>query len=152
MADIRPYRLTILLHPQSSGAEREAVESLVKNWVGEHKGEVKKLTTADKQKLAYPVAHQSQVTAVHATFSAETENIRDLVHRLSRESRVLRARVFQGEAPSGKHIREIPVKKVDAARKGPVGPVSKEKEVVKEKVPLEKLEEKIEEILEEEVL
>lgn len=147
MLDLRPYRLTILLNPQSSRDERGAVESLVKTWVADHHGEVRSLTVEEKRKLAYAIAHQRQATQVRAVFTAPGEQLRELLERLGREGAVLRTRLWSGEPPSGKRLAEASDKRVPARGRAP-----EEKTHGKEKVSLEKLDEKIEEVLKEEVL
>ena len=147
MPDLRPYRLTILLDPQSSRDERGAVESLVKTWVADHHGDVRSLTVEEKRKLAYAVAHQRQATQVRAVFTAPGEQIRELLERLGRESKVLRARLWSREPPTGKRLAEVLDRKPASAERAP-----EEKARGKGKVSLEKLDEKIEEILEEKVL
>ncbi|TSC71875.1 MAG: hypothetical protein G01um101438_878 [Parcubacteria group bacterium Gr01-1014_38] len=147
MSELRPYRLTILLDPQSSRDERGAVESLVNTWVTDHHGEVRSLAVDEKRKLAYDIAHQRQATQVRAVFTAPGETVRELLERLGRESKVLRARLWGGELPEGKRLTEVPDKRTAGRERAP-----EEKSHGKEKVPLKKLDEKIEEILEEKVL
>lgn len=147
MPDLRPYRLTILLNPQSSRDERGAVESLVKTWVADHQGEVRSLTVEEKRKLAYAIAHQRQTTQVRAVFTAPGEQLRELLERLTRETAVLRTRLWSGEPPSGKRLAEAPDKRSLSKERAP-----EEKPHGKAKVSLEKLDEKIEEVLKEEVL
>ena len=145
MPDLRPYRLTILLNPQTSRDERGAVESLVKTWVADHHGEVRSLTVEEKRKLAYDIAHHRQATQVRAVFTAPGEQLRELLQRLDRETAVLRTRLWSGNPPGGKRLAEAPDKRT-------AGRAPEEKPRGKEKVSLEKLDEKIEEVLKEEVL
>lgn len=147
MAEVRPYRLTLLLHPQSTRGEREAVTALVDTWVRDRGGKVQSVTTGEERKLSYPIAHQQETVAIEAAFSAPPADLADLRTRLAREKRILRARLFAGSAPSGKRLRDLP----QPTRGAPQGAKATMK-APKEKVPLEKLGEKIEEILKEEVL
>lgn len=146
MSDLRPYRLTILLDPQSSRDERGAVESLVKAWVADHQGEVRALTTEEKRKLSYAIAHQRQAAQMQAVFTAPGEQVRELLDRLGREAKVLRTRLLSGGLPTGKRLADAPDRKA-GSEKAP-----EQKPRGKGKVSLEKLDEKIEEILEEKVL
>lgn len=137
----------ILLDPQSSRDERGAVESLVKAWVTDHRGEVRSLAVDEKRRLAYGIASQRQATQVRAVITAPGEQIQELLARLSREGKVLRTRLWSGEPPGGKRLAEVAEKRFTGAERAP-----EEKARGKEKVSLEKLDEKIEEILEEKVL
>ncbi|MDP3685946.1 MAG: hypothetical protein Q8R32_03905, partial [bacterium] len=80
-------------------------------------------------------------------FTAPGEQIRELLERLGRQTTVLRARLWSGEPPGGKRLAEIPDKRALGRERAP-----EEKARGKEKVSLEKLDEKIEEVLKEEVL
>ena len=147
MPDLRPYRLSVLLNPQASRAEREAVESFVKTWAQEHHGTVDAIQIDEGRKLAYEIAHHLQPIHVQARVSVPPDSARELADRLRLERGVLRARLWSGAGPSGKRLKDVPTKKPETA------PVPAKKPTpAKEKVPLEKLEEKIEEILGEEVL
>lgn len=146
METLRTYRLTLLLDPQSTREERGTIEGLVNSWVGDHHGSVQSLRTEEPRRLAYEIGHQPQALQLHAVFQAPGETIQELAARLRREKRVLRARLWHGELPSGRRVRDLPAKRPDGAA------LPEKKAPVKPKAPLEKLEEKIEEILEEKVL
>lgn len=140
MADLRPYRLTILLHPERAREARSAVEALVKTWVTDHHGDVRSLTVEEKRRLAYAIGHAREATRVRATFTAPGEQVRELLERLGREASVLRTRLWSGETPTGKRLAEVLEKRAGEKPRG------------KPKVGIEKLDEKIEEVLKEEVL
>ncbi len=143
----QPYRVRLLLSTRATSAERKAVESLLSSWVSEHGGSVQAVTAEEKRKLSYPIRKEAQAVVLHASFRAPPDDIQDLTARLARETAVLRSRLFRGEVLPGKRIQEVPLRKPEAeAGKSPRATPRKEK------VPLEKLEEKIDEILKEEVL
>lgn len=148
MNELRTYRLTILLDPEISREERGAVESLVNAWVQDRKGELRALTAEEKRKLSYEIAHKRQAVQIRAVFTAPGQDIGELLQRLGRESKVLRTRLMSGERPTGKRLADVAEKKLGGERPAPAG----EKTRGKPKVALEKLDEKIEEILEEKVL
>lgn len=145
----RSYRLTVLLHPESSAEERAGVEALVGTWAGDHAGTVRNVAAGEK-KLAYAVKHQGQATVLSLLLSASPEAVSDLLAQLGRRPHVLRARLFRGEIPAGKRLRDLPPKKREAKRAAPAAKVARK--AAKRKAPIEKLGEKIDEILEEEVL
>lgn len=148
MASLKPYRLTILLSPQASKDERAAVESLVAAWAREQGGEVRPRPAEEKRRLSYNVGGQPQATLIQLGLTALPEKAEELRARLQREKQVLRFRLFSGKVAEGKRIGEIPVRKGDVAgRKSDLKTAP-----VKVKAPIEKLEEKIDEILKEEVL
>ncbi len=148
MSSLKPYRLTILLAPQASKDERAAVESLVAAWAREQGGEVRPRPAEEKRRLSYPVKGQPQATLLHLGLTALPEKTEELHARLRREKPVMRFRLFAGAALAGKRIGEIPVRKPDTGgRKSDLKTAP-----AKAKAPIEKLEEKIDEILKEEVL
>lgn len=136
----------MLLDPDTSRDERGAVESLVNTWVHDRKGDVRTLAAEEKRKLSYDIAHKRQALHIRAVFTAPGQDIGELLERLGREGKVLRTRLVSGERPTGKRLADIAEKKFGGER-----PVA-EKARGKPKVTLEKLDEKIEEILEEKVL
>lgn len=144
--DVHPYRLSVLLHPQSSRPEREAVEECISAWMRDHTGELRSLTRDERQRFAYPVAHQLQAIHLRVRFAASPSAVQALADLLRLQQKVLRVRLWKGETPDGKRLAEVPVRRPEETSR------KTELKATKEKAPLEKLEEKIEEILEEEVL
>jgi ribosomal protein S6 len=146
MSDIRPYALTVLVHPQASTREREDVETIVKSWVEERSGNVTSVTHDQKRRLAYPVQHTHQATYTTMRFQMPAHDVRDLANRLQREKKVLRFAIHQ-QAPrtETRTLKDVPLRTAAEPLKAVTTPK-------KEKASIEKLDQKIEEILEEEVL
>lgn len=146
MPDPKPYRLTMLLSPQAKDA-RGAAQALVGAWAKE-KGAAVQGVRAEERKLWYPVRQQREATYLHVTLQAAPESIADLFQRLRLEKAVMRHAAYADEAPAGKRLKDVPFRRPETGSRPPdlktVAP--------KEKAPLEKLEEKIDEILKEEVL
>lgn len=147
MADLRPYRLTLLLHPESSSTERHAVEELITSWVEKHHGAIHSLAMEEKRKLAYGVAHHPVVPHLHAAFTAPPDAVREFGDHLRLQKRILRTRLWGGVLPTGKRLKDLPPRKPETA-----GAPEKKGRTPKAKAPLTKIEEKITEILKEEVL
>lgn len=147
MTDLRPYRLTLLLHPETSSTERRAVEDLVTAWVEKHHGTIHSVAVDEKRKLAYGVAHHRVVPHLHAAFTAPPDTVHELGEHLRLQQRILRTRLWSGTLPTGKRLKDLPPRKPETA-----GAPEKTGRTVKTKAPLTKLEEKITEILKEEVL
>lgn len=146
----RPYRLAVLVSAEMSKDERTALESLLSAWASEHGGSVSVLAAEEKRRLGYPIKKSGQATILHFSLAIPVGgNVHELVGRLAREAGVLRTRVFRGAPISGKRVKDVPVRRPETGDRKvadlPTVPL-------KQKAPLEKLEEKIDEILKEEVL
>lgn len=148
MNDSRPYILMALVHPQASTKERDEVESSVRAWVEERSGTVMTVTHDQKRRLAYPIRHVQQATATTMRFQLPAQDLTDLQNRLGRQKKVLRFVIFQQEPRAEvKTLKDVPLRPLSAEpEKTPVAAPKKEK------ASIEKLDEKIEEILGEEVL
>lgn len=146
MVNAQPYSLTLLLHPQASTKEQEDVETLVRGWIEQREGTVGTVTHEQKRRLAYPITHAHQATYTRVPFSLGPQDMSDLRERLQRQKKVLRFVVFQQAPREGKGLKDVPLRPVMADKAGGAA-IPK-----KEKASLEKLDEKIGEILKEEVL
>lgn len=151
MNQLKPYLLTLLIHPQADADEKHEIEKLVKSWLAEKGGEIKDVKVEEKRRVAYTIGHTQQVALMNIMFEFSGEKLNDLIAKLGRQKKVLRFRMYQrpfrGE---GKTIKDIPTRSMlqqaskEAAAQSTLPPA--------EKAPLAKLDEKIEEILEEKVL
>jgi len=141
--------LTLLIHPQAESQERNEIENLVKTWLESHEGSIKDTVRDEKKRLAYVVGHTQQVILVTIYFEHSGEKIGDLEGKLKRQKKVLRFRLYQKAARGeGKTLKDAPARSAQPATPDKSTPAAP----AKEKAPMEKLDEKIEEILEEEVL
>lgn len=146
MASTQPYSLTLLLHPQASTKERDEVETLVRGWIEQREGTVGTVTHDQKRRLAYPITHTQQATYTTVQFSLVPQDMSDLRERLQRQKKLLRFVVFQQAAREGKGLKDVPLRPVVTDKNGAAATPKKEK------ASLEKLDEKLGEILKEEVL
>lgn len=145
MNTLRPYSLVILVHPQASPKERDEAESLVRSWVEERKGTVQHVSHEPKRRLSYPMSHAHQATYTTMRFAMAPEPFAELEEKLHRQKKVLRTFLRQvSPRAEGKTLKDAPLRP-GAAEKVLAAPK-------KEKASLEKLDQKIEEILGEEVL
>jgi ribosomal protein S6 len=149
MNQLKPYLLTLLIHPQVELDEKNDIEKLIRTWLEERGGNIKEIKTEEKHRVAYTIGHTQQVLLMNINFEFSGENLAELDGKLRRQKKVLRFRIFQTEPRGeGKTLKDATAR--NAVQKN-------EKEVAstipaKEKAPIEKLDEKIEEILVEEVL
>lgn len=151
MNQLKPYLLTLLIHPQADADEKFEIEKLVKSWLSERGGEIKDVKVEEKRRVAYTIGHTQQVALMNIIFEFSGEKLSELDAKLRRQKKILRFRMYQKKArPEGKTIKDIPTRSMlqqaskEAASGSNLPPV--------EKAPLAKLDEKIEEILEEKVL
>lgn len=147
MVDLKPYRLAVLLQPQVSAEERARVGTVVQSWATERGGRATVARTEERRRLAYPVRLHRQATVVHVDLKVPSTQVQELAVQLRQSPEVLRVRIVGGGRPTGKRLADVPPKRPDAAGAAPLKTAPP-----KEKAPIEKLEEKIDEILKEEVL
>lgn len=152
MKETRPYLLTVLLHPQTTSREVEAVETLVRTWVEGHEGNVQNVQHQEKRRIAYEISHTQQVSQTTVAFELPATPLEDLQNKLKRQKRVLRFRLFQ-QTPRSNDVKTLK----DALAQQKAAAAEKEATAAhgglpKEKASIEKLDEKLGEILEEEVL
>jgi len=148
MNEKKSYILTILVNPQAESGERNEIESLVKSWIEKQDGKVNDVVRDDKKRMAYVIDHTQQAVLIKFFFEVDGSNIADLQGKLKRQKRVLRFRLFKKEPrkPDEKTLKDIPAKSAQIEK------VEAQPSQSSQKAPIEKLDEKIEEILEEEVL
>jgi|GEM_PF-3151609 len=151
MNQLKPYLLTLLIHPQAEAEEKHEIEKVIKDWLSENGGEIKDIKTEDKRRISYTIGHTQQVALTNILFEFPGTKLNDLTAKLRRQKKILRFRVYQHAfRAEGKTIKDIPTRSMlqqatkEAAAQSTLPPV--------EKAPLAKLDEKIEEILEEKVL
>ena len=141
----RMYELTFILSPILDEAGLTSAMKEVKDKIVELEGEIKKEKMSEKKKLAYPV--KKQIFGFYSTieFSAEPEKIGDLRNFIKGNPSILRSIIItfeekkREEAPRQKKIKE----ELPSAFK------SAEFKPEKEKIKIEELNKKLEEILEE---
>lgn len=146
MSAPRPYTLSVLLHPDADSKTRASLESTVRSWVEERGGTIGQATHASARRLAYPIRHAESAANTTVLFQLAPQEMSDLRTKLGRETGVLRFAIYQQlpRTTGRKTLADVPLR----TPAGPL-PASAPK---KEKVSLEKLDEKIAEILKEEVL
>lgn len=144
----KSYILTVLVHPQAESKEKNEIETLVKSWVESQEGKINEVTKDDKKRMAYIIDHSQQVVLMKFFFEVNGSDIVQLQEKLKRQKKVLRIRLFNKEMrkPDEKTLKDIPTK--SALQGKPEAQPSQSSQ----KAPIEKLDEKIDEILEEEVL
>lgn len=144
MEALRPYVLTLLVNSQATPTDVEAVEKVAREWIETRQGTIERVTHEERRPLAYAMKHAQQATYTHLRFQMPPQDLKDLREKLARNTTVLRMRVQQKLARAeGKTLRDLPPRGAEGL---------KMTTAKKEKAGLEKLDEKIEEILEEKVL
>lgn len=126
------YELTYLISPEFSEEElkifQEKVTSLIKN----EGGEIKKIKNPIKKKLAYPIKKKNEAFLATLYFSLSPAKLKDLEKKLKSESKILRYLTL-----TEKEIAKVKIPEI----------IPKVKVPKVKKVELEKIEEKLEEIL-----
>lgn len=127
---MRYYELAYLISPEVEKEELKRIQERMILAIRKFGGILEEESPALKRTLAYEIKKKREAFLVSLTFFLESENVENLKKEIEKEKEILRYLIFQRKAPK---------EKLESLKKG------KEKKV--KKVELEKLEEKLEEIL-----
>jgi len=138
------YELTYIINPNLSDAEVAAQADKVRSFINELGGEIKTERIMEKRKLAYPVKKQGFGFYVTAEFNLGPENVIELEKKIGLEQSILRHLLL-----IKKIIKEVPRKpRSFKPREKPGGIPIKPAPEKMEKVKIEEIDKKLEEILE----
>jgi len=137
------YELTCLISPDSSEKDLKNLIQGIKNFIANEKGVLKKETNPVKQELGYPIKEKNEAFLVNFTIELNPESLERLEKDLKEKKEILRYIILVRKSE-----KEIPIK---TKKKPEELIVDKKEEEIKrpEKIELEKIDEKIEEILKE---
>ncbi len=136
------YELTYIINPNLSEREVAVQSDKVRSFINGLGGEMKSEKLNEKRKLAYPIKKQSFGFYATAEFSLEPEKISELEKQIKLEQRVIRHLIIVKERMIPMAARSLRLKKVVPAPKPA-------QETRVEKVKIEEIDKKLEEILEE---
>jgi small subunit ribosomal protein S6 len=143
-SDPKPYELAYLLSPSLSEGEVALETEKVVNLIEETGGIVLHREPPKNRKLSYPIKKQRSVFFGWINFSAPPTAIASLEKKMKNEN-LLRYLVVQ----QGPIVAKTPTLRVIPSRPSPLAtqPVPREPEKTEEKLDLEALDKKLEEIL-----
>ena len=138
----KSYELTCLISPDLSTQDLNSLSLRIKDFISQEKGVLEKETNPTKQNLGYPIKGKGEAFLLNLTFILNPEGLEKLEKELKEKKEILRYIIL-----IKKPVKEIPIK----IRKKPEKDFAEKREETKqsEKVELEKIDEKIEEILNE---
>jgi len=140
------YELTYIVNPNLSQEEVAAQTDKVRSFINELVGEIKTEKLWEKRRLAYPIKKHGFGFYVTAEFNLLPENIIELDKKIKLEQNVLRHLLITKELI--KETRRKPI--VPRPQKEKIGIGARpETQAPEEKVKIEELDKKLEEILEE---
>jgi len=129
------YELTYLISPDLSEEELKVFQKKINSFVQEDDGKLEKSKNPIERKIEYPIKEKERAYLATLDFYFKPEKLENLEKKLKQESSILRYLILAKRVPKKieipKIIPEVKIKKF-----------KKEK-----KVELEKIEEKLEEIL-----
>lgn len=129
------YELTYLISPNLSEEELKAFQEKIISLIRTEGGRLGKSKNPIKKKLESPIKNEGAAFLTTLSFYSDAEKLENLEKKLKKESPILRYLILNKKAPEKIKIPEI-------------RPEAKVKKVIKErKVKLEKIEEKLDEIL-----
>lgn len=126
------YELSYLLSVKLTQDEIKQIQERILLALRELKGILDEENPPMKRTLAYPIRKEKEALLVSLTFFLNPENAQEFKERLRKEKGVLRFLMFKKKMPKERAVEVKPVKKPP-------------------KVELEKIEEKLEEILGEKI-
>lgn len=140
------YELTYIINPNLSEQDVAAQTDKVRSFINEMAGEIKTEKLWEKRRLAYPIKKQGFGYYVTTEFNIEPQNIIELDKKIKLEQNILRHLLITKEEIKEPHRRIMLPK--PAREKIGIGP-RPETAPPEEKVKIEELDKKLEEILEE---
>lgn len=139
------YELTYILNPNLQEQEVAAQADKVRGFINGHGGEIKTEKIDEKRKLAYPIKKQGFGFYVTSEFNLEAEKVEELEKQIRFDTNILRHLLTVKEIlPPAKAKIRVP----KAKEKEPALAVPKIT-LPKEKVKIEEIDKKLEELLEE---
>ncbi|MBU1102119.1 30S ribosomal protein S6 [Patescibacteria group bacterium] len=136
------YELIFITDSLAGSIDNEAIGK-VRSLIGNLGGGIKKEEIREKQKLAYPVKKRLAGCYVVFEFEMETEKIAELQNQLRQDSSILRFLIINKKGVKPEPTRSRPSRAKVTAASMPAG------EDKGEKVKIEELDKKLEEILKE---
>lgn len=132
------YELTYIINPDLSEQEVVTQTDKVAGFINELDGEIKKESPIQKRKLSYPIKKEKEGYFISLDFQLSSDKLEKLNHQLKLEKDILRYLIISKKIQK---IRPMRVKKFKERIKVAERP--------KEKVKLEELDKKLEELLKE---
>lgn len=129
------YELTYLISPDFSEEELKVFQEKINSFVREDGGRLEKSKDPIERKLEYPIKKRGRAHLAVSDFHFEPEKLENLEKKLKQESSILRYLILAKRIP----------KKIEITKITPEVKIKKFKK--EKKVELEKIEEKLEEIL-----
>jgi len=123
------YEIAYLVSTKAEGEKLKEIQKKVLDLIKKHEGEIEEESTPLKRSLAYPIKKENEAFLISVTFWMAPSKMKDFKKDVDEIKEIMRYLIVKREAKKEK--------------------VAEKKKLVKkpEKVELEKLEEKLEEIL-----
>jgi len=141
------YELTYILNPNLSEAEVVSQAEKVRGFINALGGVIKNEKIWEKRRLAYPIKKQGFGFYVTSEFEMEPEKVVEIEGKLKLEPQVLRQLLLSKELIKDMP-RRAPRPRIIKERPG-FPEIKPETEMPKEKVKIEEIDKRLEELLEE---
>lgn len=144
------YELAFILNPLLEKSDADAAAEKVRDFVNQAGGAVKNLTVQEKKKLSYAIKKQLFGYFTVIEFELEADKTEELQKKLALDKDVLRSLIInlnelRTQKPGGKPRKPKPVPSAQAIS----GETPAQKPEKTEKVKIEELDKKLEELLKE---
>ena len=143
--EVNNYELAYLLSPSIPEEEILSHAGKLSDLIEEQKGIIKHLREPKRQKLSYPIHKERNVYFGWTTFRLAPEGIVALEKKLKTQTQILRYLIVQEETRLKPPVFRTGTPKSPVSQKSPAIP--RETEKPEEKLDLEALDKKLEEIL-----
>jgi small subunit ribosomal protein S6 len=138
------YELTCIINPNLSEQEVAAQTDKIRGFINEFGGQIKNERLGEKRRLAYPMKKHGYGFYVTVEFNAEPENIIELEKKLRLEAQILRHLLISKDEPG-----QAPRKFIPRPKPMPEMTAKPAVETPAEKIKIEEIDKRLEEILEE---
>ncbi len=156
------YDLTFIIKPELKESEILPIIEKIKNWLKQYKGQITNKKTELNRKLAYPIKKYQTGHYVILDIEAPKEKINDLDRLLKMEENILRHLITKKseikeqkttveQKPKISKKKKKQIKKTAKVEKEKTKKEKTKKETSQEKIKLDELDKKLEEILKGEI-
>jgi len=146
-SDLKNYEIAYLLSSALSEEEVSVAGGKLSKLIEDAKGMIRRVEIPKKRQLAYPINKERSAYFGWITFAIHSGSVKDIKKRLEGIAELLRSMIVEEvEAPQRQFLRTIPSRPNISAKPSsvPIVPRAEEKD---ERLDLEALDKKLEEIL-----
>lgn len=136
------YEINYLILPDLSEEDTNSLQEKINNWIQEEKGVVNELSKPVKKILAYPIKKCGQAYLGFVKFQLDADKLISIEKKIKTENNIIRYLILAKKTAKPLKIPRRKIKKF-------ISPIVKPGMSKKDKIELESIEQKLDEILKE---